>query len=256
MASKSRKTTEAEARAEAKAKAQAELKAKERRTTVIIVAASLLVIAALAGVIYFIVDSSKTPTIDEVAAPAGADETGGILVGSADGAHRADVYLDFMCPYCGHFEEINGPVLDSFSQSGDLAVYYHPLAFLDRYSSGTKYSSRSANAAAVVADRDPEHFTAFFAAMFANQPKENSTGLSDEQIAQIAVGVGVLQEVADTFKDGEFAEWVAAATQQASIDGVGGTPTFKIDRSIVEQTDVPYMTEGVLDQYLSSLFAQ
>ena len=251
----SKKDDAARARAEAKAKAQAELKAKERRTTVTIVAVALVVIAALAGVIYFIVDSSKAPGIGDVVTPAGADETGGILVGSAEGTHRADVYLDFMCPYCGHFEEINGPVLDSFSASGDLTVYYHPLAFLDRYSAGTNYSTRSANAAAVVADQSPEHFSAFFEAMFANQPEENTPGLTDEQIADIAVGVGVPQEVADTFKDGKFNDWVLAATQQASIDGVGGTPTFMMDRTIVEQTQVPYMQEGVLEQYLTQLFA-
>lgn len=245
----------AKARAEAKAKAQAELRAKERRTTIIIVAVSLVVIAALAGIIYFIVDASKTPSIGDVATPAGADKTGGILVGSADGAHRADVYLDFMCPYCGHFEEINGSVLASSSAAGDLSVYYHPLAFLDHYSAGTKYSTRAANAAAVVADQSPEHFGAFFEAMFAQQPEENTPGLTDKQIADIAVSVGVPQEVADTFTDGKFNDWVAAASQQASIDGVSVTPTFMIDRTIVEQTEVPYMQEGVLEQYLNQLAA-
>lgn len=251
MANKNDKA--AKARAEAKAKAQAELKAKERRTTVIIVAVSLVVIAALAGVIYFIVDSSKTPTLGDVTAPAGADATGGILVGPADGDIRTDVYLDFMCPYCGIFEETNAQTLQRFSDAGDVAVYYHPLAFLNRYSQGTDYSTRSANAAAVVADQSPEHFSAFFEAMFANQPEENTPGLTDEQIADIAVGVGVPQEVADTFKNGEFTDWVLAATQQASIDGVSSTPTLMIDRTIVQQQEVPYMNEGVLEDYLNSL---
>jgi len=251
MASKNDKA--AQARAQAKAKAQAELKSKERRTTVVIIAASLLVIAAFAGIVYFIIDSSKTPGLADVEWPAGADETGGILVGSAEAEVRADVYFDFMCPACGVFEETNAQTLQDFSESGDVAVYYHPLAFLNRYSAGTDYSTRSANASAVVADKSPEHFTAFFEAMFANRPEENTPGLTDERIAEIAVGVGVPQEVADTFKDGEFNDWVLAASQQASIDGVSQTPTLMIDRTIVEQTDVPYMQEGVLEQYLNSL---
>jgi protein-disulfide isomerase len=243
----------ASARAEAQAKAKAQLKAKERRTTAIIIAVSVLVIAVFGAVVFFIVDSSKTPGLADVQWPAGADSTGGILVGSADAAVRTDVYLDFMCPYCGHFEQINGPVLEEMSDAGSISVYYHPLSFLDRYSSGTKFSTRSANAAAVVADQSPEHFTAFFEAMFMNQPQENSTGLTDEQIASIAVAAGVPEEVADTFKNGEFTDWVLAATQQASIDGVSGTPALMIDRQLVQQSDVPYMNEGVLGTYLDSL---
>lgn len=253
MASKSERA--AQARAEARAKAQAQAKAKERRTTGIIIAVSVLVVAVLAGVIYFIVDSSKVPTLADVDWPAGADETGGILVGSAEGTVRTDVYLDFMCPYCGHFEEINGEMLADKSAAGEISLYYHPLSILDRYSSGTEFSTRSANAAAVVADQSPEHFAAFFAEMFTHQPAENTPGLTDDQIADIAVSVGVPQAVADTFKDGEFTDWVVAATQQSSIDGVEGTPSLMVNREIVSQADVPYMQEGVLEQYLDALTA-
>jgi len=252
MASKTQRA--AQARAEAKAKALAQAKARERRTTAIIVAASIGVLAILAGVVFFIVQSSKNPTLADVEWPAGGDETGGILVGEAtEGATRVDVYLDFMCPYCGVFEELNARTLTERSEAGEVNLYYHPLSFLDRYSNGTKFSTRSANAAAVVADQSPEHFGAFFEAMFSNQPAEGTSGLTDEEIAQIAVAVGVPQAVADTFKDGAFIDWVRAATDQSSIDGISGTPSIMVNREVVPQQTVPYMQEGVLGQFLDSL---
>lgn len=247
--------TKNERAAQARAKAQAELKAKERRTTAIVIAVSLVVVAIFAGVVYFIVDASKTPTLTETATPAGADATGGILVDANEATVRVDVYLDFMCPWCGVFEQTNAEMLAAKSAAGDVALYYHPLGFLDGYSQGTEFSSRAANAAAVVADQSPAHFAAFFAAMFANQPEENTPGLDDAAIASIAVGVGVPQAVADSFADGHFRDWVAAASQQASIDGVGGTPTIKVNGEIVKQQEVPYMQEGALEQYLDSLVA-
>ncbi|MGC4174446.1 DsbA family protein [Demequina sp.] len=245
----------AQARAQAKAKAQAEVKAKERRTTAIVIAVSIAVIAVFAGVVYFIVDTSKTPTLAEAHAPAGSDETGGILVGAAGGELRTDIYLDFLCPYCKIFEDTNAETLTSMSEAGDVSIYYHMLNGLDPYSNGTKYSTRTANAAAVVSDRSPEHLADFYAILFANQPAEQTPGLTDAEIANLAVSVGVPQEVADTFVDGEFNDWVNAAAQQASIDGVTATPTFMVNREPVNIQEVPFLQEGVLGPFLESQLA-
>jgi len=245
----------AQARADAKAKAQAAAQARERRTTVTIITVSLLVIAVFVGVVYFIANSSKAPAIADVHRPATADDTGGLLIGAAnEGATRVDVYFDFLCPYCAVFEHGNGEMLLAKSEAGDVALYYHPLGFLDGYSNGTKYSTRTANAAAVVADRAPQALPGFVVALFANQPAEGGAGLTDAQIADIAVGAGVPSDVAATFGDGEFTDWVAAATQQASIDGISSTPSLMIDREILPQSaEVPWMQEGVLERYLLSV---
>jgi protein-disulfide isomerase len=62
----------------------------------------------------------------------------------------------------------------------------HSVSILDRLSDGSEYSTRAASASAWVADRAPEQFSAFHESLFADQPEENTPGLSDEQIAQVA----------------------------------------------------------------------
>jgi protein-disulfide isomerase len=252
--------------AEARAKAQAQVKAKERRTTVTIIAVSLLVIIGFGAIVFFIVNSSKVPPLTDAHSPSVADETGGIPVGTGGVAGvdvpesgagtdvpRLDLYIDLMCPVCNQFEQINSADIDSLREAGTISVYYHPISILDRSSSGTKYSTRAANAVAVVAEKDPSHMLDFISALYSNQPQENTTGLDDATIAQIAEGVGVPSEVAATFKNGEFEKWVTAATDKASEDGMQGTPTVMVNREILDQTQVAYFSPGVLKAYLESV---
>lgn len=247
--------------AEARAKAQQQLKAKERRTTVIIIAVAVVIIAAFAAIVAFIVNSSKVPAIGDAHAPTVADDSGGIPVGTGGvagvdvptDANRVDLYIDLLCPVCNQFEQINAADIDELREAGTIAVYYHPIAILDSRSAGTNYSTRAANAVAVVADKDPEHMLDFISVLFANQPEENTPGLDDDTIAALAGGVGVPEDVTATFKNGEFSKWVTAATDRASQDGLQGTPTVMVNGEILDQADVPYFQEGVLKTYLESL---
>jgi protein-disulfide isomerase len=244
--------------AEARRLAQKQVAAKERRTTVIVVAVALVVIAAFAGIVYFIVNSSNVPSMAEVHKPAGSDLTGGIPVGASGiageevdpDAVRVDLYVDYMCPVCKTFEGINAADLDELREDGTIVVYYHPVSILDRVSQGTAFSTRAANAAGVVADQAPEAFVTFSDAMFANQPAEGTAGLDDASIAAIAIGSGVPADVADRIQDGEFTKWVLAATDQASQDGMSGTPTIMVNRTILNQEVVPYFEPGALKAYL------
>ncbi|GIG53713.1 DsbA family protein [Demequina activiva] len=250
--------------AAARAQAQKSVKAQERRTTLGIVIGALVALVVFGGIVFYIVQSSQVPPLDseDAVIPAGSDaETGGIPV-SSDGVAggevpadvpRVDLYEDFMCPICGQFEEINAEDIDALRESGEIAVYYHPISILDATSQGTDFSTRSANAAATVADAAPEHFLEFTAAMYANQPAEGTTGLSDEEIAQIAIDAGVPETIAETLDDGIFTKWVIAATERASQDGMQGTPTVMVNREILEQAEVPYFQPGALRTHLESL---
>ncbi|WP_062213361.1 DsbA family protein [Demequina oxidasica] len=258
MASKNEKA------AQARALAQAQVHQKERKSTMIIIAASVVGLLIFGGIVFFIVNSSKIPALTDAGAvlPAGSDETGGIPVGSTgtvgvdvpgDDVTRVDIYEDFMCPICNQFEQTNAADLDELREAGEISVYYHPISILDRVSLGTDYSTRAANAAATIADQSPEHFHEFAEALYANQPEENTEGLSDATMADIAVSVGVSQDVANSIADGDFRKWVAAATDQASQDGMSGTPTVMVNREILDQTEVSYFNPGTLKAYLESL---
>src|SRR5665647_3265056 len=116
-------------------------------------------------------DPAPAPLSDVADGPRGSTGSGGIPVGpegvagavhgAAPGAVVVSVYVDYMCPYCGQFEQVNGPILDQLRGEGTIVVEYHPVSILDEASLGTAYSTRAAAAAALVADQAPEAFVAF-----------------------------------------------------------------------------------------------
>lgn len=253
-------STAQDARLAARKQAQQQVKAQERRTSIFIVIGVAVALALFGGIVYFIVQQSSVPALDspEMVAPLGADNTGGILIGQdgaaggevPEDATRVDVYQDFMCPYCGMFEMTNGEDLEELVGAGEIALYVHPLALLDRSSQGTNFSTRSANALAAVADGAPEHVLEFSRLMYVNQPEQGTPGLSDDDIEELAIQAGVPQDVASTLADGKFTKWVIAATDQSSKDGVPGTPAVMVDRTMLAQQEVPYMQPDVLRAYL------
>jgi hypothetical protein len=85
-----------------------------------------------------------------------------------------DIYLDLQCPACKTFEERADPTIDELVAAGQAKVVYHPVAYLDRFSS-TRYASRAAQASGCAADVGV--FPAYLDLLFAEQPAENSAGL-------------------------------------------------------------------------------
>lgn len=261
----SSKTTREERRNAARAQAEKlrqEQAAKERRTRGILFAVlGLVVVGAVAAVFYIMNQANKSLLEDfEGATPQNSDLYGGVVVGESgvagqatDGADTLQVYLDFMCPWCGEFENANAEDLTALREAGELNVTYHVLSNLDGASAGTAFSTRSANAAAVVADQAPEAFVGFVEGMFDNQPEEGSEGLTDEQIAAIAVEAGVPQDVADSFTGGTFNEWVGVATQQSKRDGITGTPTIVLNGDKVDPNaeQLGYYETGALKTWLA-----
>ncbi|GAA1859819.1 DsbA family protein [Myceligenerans crystallogenes] len=245
-------STKAERREAARAEAlalQKKQQGRERTYRMVTLGLLGLLIVGLGVAIWLIIaESQKTGMEKADAIPAGVVDDTGIPVddkGAAgalvEDAPRLDVYVDFMCPVCGQFEALNGADINALREEGDVALVVHPVAILDRASQGTEYSTRAASSVAWVADQAPEAFIAYHDLLFANQPAENSPGLSDEQLASFAEQAGVPADVADGIKDGSatdtFGDWVLAATDQATSDealanpetGQFGTPTVMLD---------------------------
>lgn len=234
------------ARAEALA-LQKKQQSREKRSRLIVLSAlGLGLVVLVVAVVLIFLEGQKTPMEKVDNFPAGVVEQTGIPVGADgvagtenEGAKTLDVYVDYMCPICGQFESLNGASITEMREASDITLVVHPVSILDRLSEGTEYSTRAASAAAWVADRAPEQFNAFHEALFASQPEENTPGLSDEQLAQVAEQAGVPADVATGIADGEahetFGEWVEAATESATTDPdlAGdrgfGTPRLQID---------------------------
>ncbi len=248
---------------------QQERAARRQRTLWVGLATLLVIIVAVVG--WLIVKKGDQPPLADIALkPAGSTDSGGIPVG-ADGVPGATngaaadavtvaVYSDFMCPICSVFEEANADTLDKLRESGDIVVEYHPVSILDRASNGTAYSTRSATAAVLVSVEAPEQYLAFSKALFENQPDEGTDGLSDAEIADLARGAGVADDVAATIESGDYMgdtddvkdktsyrPWVLAATDQASQDLGGlGTPTIVIDGKVLDPQKYDWRQEGQL----------
>jgi protein-disulfide isomerase len=150
------------------------------------------------------------------------------------GAVIVDEYIDPMCPFCGQFEQTNGELLIAGVDSGDITLRVHSLTFLDRVSQGTNYSSRASAALTCQATLNPDNTLEFLSALFANQPQEQTAGLSDRQLADLATGdVSII----DCVEAGQYQDWSQQNTETAltgpidgaQIEAVTGTPTVLVD---------------------------
>lgn len=164
------------------------------------------------------------------AEPTAVSDPGSIGIKASASGEPAQVvvFLDFMCPACNSFEQNYGPGLDTLRNEGKITVEYRPLPFLDRFSSGTNYSSRSAAAAACVVDQSPEKYKAFVDSLYINQPAENSKGLDNAKLQKLATEAGAA-DISSCVSDKTFRPYVAFGGATASASGVIATPTVFAD---------------------------
>jgi len=183
-----------------------------------------------------------------------AAETPALRVGQTPVASEANpsdlvdikIYYDYLCPNCGLFEQRNGDQLREWIANEAATVEYHPIAIFTS-KSPTEYSLRAANAAACVAEFAPDDFFAFHEALFANQPEENTDGLSNEELVALAgeAGVGPLGAIEDCVDDERFRRWVKDATTRALTGPIAGTDVAAIESTptiIVNGQEFAYTT--------------
>jgi len=149
------------------------------------------------------------------------------------------LYVDYFCPVCGLFEETNGDQIATLVDSGAATVEIFPYAILDSVSQGTKYSTRSSNAAACVADFSPDTYFDFNNILFANQPEEQTGGLSDQELIDLTVEAGVenASSIEKCITQQTFKDWVAQARDRhrtegapnSNVDTIAGTPTVIVN---------------------------
>ena len=147
------------------------------------------------------------------------------------------MYVDYQCPICQQFETTNADQIAQWVTAGMATVEIHPIANLDAQSLGTRYSSRATNAAACVANFEPEKYWAVNEAFHANQPAEQTSGLTNAEIKTLVSDAGASsQDVTDCIGAETFKSWVTAATLRTRsaipnsiLDSVEGTPTVLVN---------------------------
>lgn len=154
------------------------------------------------------------PSPDETEAGTEATPTPAPTTSSTVDIH---IYVDYLSPDAGEFERANARQLVNWITEGAATVTYHPVALLTASSNGTKYSLRSAAAAACVATHSPAQFYAFNHDLLDDQPDVNTDGFSDSQLADIAGAVGSdnVKSVRSCIENQDYVTWAKDATSRA-----------------------------------------
>jgi hypothetical protein len=170
---------------------------------------SVAVVAVVALVIALVVWMNNAATSTPRAAQA---STGTGRRRRRLGEQTLDTYVDFMCPICNQFEKTYGDRILDLVNNGKITLNIHPIAILDRYSQGTVLHARR-HAMYCVAEADPMPACRSCRRCSQNQPQENSPGLTDDQILEIAKSVGV-DGIDSCVTDGTYIKFVASMTEK------------------------------------------
>jgi protein-disulfide isomerase len=166
-------------------------------------------------------DSTAPAHLPASATPAGD----GVVMG--EGLVTVDVYIDFLCPFCRQFELSSGEALATMVADGLISLVYHPMNFLDEAST-TRYSSRAAASAGCASDGG--RFAEYARALFVSQPPEGGSGLSDAELIQLGLSVGLPGHAfGECVRRGAYLAWPPYVTAMATARGVSATPTVLVD---------------------------
>lgn len=194
-------------------------------------AAVVVVLAVLATVVVILNnqanDPGTAPKSDIV-----NQETGAISFGSGD--DEIDTYVDFMCPVCGQFEDAYGEQLQTAAANDEITLNIHPVSILNRLSTTGQFSSLSGSSMYCVAEEAPDAALDYFNLLFANQPAENSAGLSVEEMSALAEQAGA-GAAADCIADGTYKSFVDSQTK---VHEIGGTPTVEINGERIDNANI------------------
>lgn len=126
------------------------------------------------------------------------------------------IYVDYSCPHCALFEQTNGEMLTGLIENGEATVEIVPLAFLDRSSGGSYYSSRASGAMACLAEAQPDAAWAAHTALLDPdvQPRDGAA-LDNQQLVQLIDGaVGGLEPAAlDCIETERFVSFAQSLNQ-------------------------------------------
>lgn len=241
--------------AERAAAIRAEQARTERRTRALVVGSVVVAMLLVVAVLGYLLSRSDT-TGQATEPPRGVVDGYSVPLGPGTAPVSVTVYEDFMCPYCGLFEQISSEPLREYVDRGDVQVRYHVVSFLDKASTDD-YSTRAANALFVVLDTaGPEVAVDFHDALFDNQPQEGGAGLTDDRMVDLAVQAGADEDaIRGPIQDLEFEQFVINATGEWSERGFTGTPAVAVNGQKVDFTDAESLlanTEQAIQEALAS----
>lgn len=209
---------------------QAELR-RQKSVRTVVIAVVVIIALLLAGGIGYLIWKSTRPA-GPVTTPTGvAADQPYLELGAPDGsgAPVLELHLDFMCPYCGQFEQINGADVAEMVANDEVTLHLVPRRLLDAQSTTGDFSSRAANALTCVYEENPDNAIPFLQLMFANQPPEGSAGLDNDQIFAYAQEAGATDAVRSCMDDRTYQPWIRQVVDPWAAENGDGTPYVEVD---------------------------
>ncbi len=121
-------------------------------------------------------------------------------------------YVDYLSPLGAQFTAANSDQLSALVKSGAATVEIHPLPLTTESGDAALHA---VNAAACVANFDPDNFWTYHKDVFASQPPPGGV-LSDGDLQQIAVEAGATsKDVAACIADHRYDSWAQDAAGRA-----------------------------------------
>ena len=204
----------------------------------------VVIVLVVAGLVGWGIAMTRDGSGESVAGTYQTSVQGAVVIAGAPAATTVDVYEDLLCPVCGRFEARFGADLTKAINEGKIQVRYHPVAILNRATKPTGYSTRAANA--VLCSAEAGVFQPYHDKLFAEQPREGSAGLSDQELIAKGKEVGAPDSFAQCVTSGKYNQAVTNETRRAvqdpslrsdPSDDRFGTPTVTVNGKRVEVTD-------------------
>ena len=211
------------------------------RTPLIIVGVVLaVVIVAVLG--YYLI-SNRTVTPGFTATASGAVVTAG------SGPVVIDMYEDFLCPGCNALEQRDGAAITTALNDNKITVKYHMLGFLDSKTNPAGYSTRAADASVCAATAGI--YGKYHQKLYAEQPAENSAGLTDDQLVTFGTDLGATGDfstcVKGTTHDADIKKETDAAKSNAALktNGQFATPTIAVAGKTIDINDSTWLATAI-----------
>ncbi len=224
---------------------QQEAAAKQKKFNRMIAFIAGGVALVLIGILIVVLVQNNTKVRAPQITPSFANTAGDALVINSNPAPAdapvVTIFIDYQCPNCKNFENVNGMMLEQEANAGTWTLQNMTMLFMEQNLSNTA-STRAARAAACAPDSAT--YAAVSRAIFDHQePTEvrGSVGYSDETLRQtVPTAAGLSGQDLTDFQacyDGEATlDFVKSVEKAAYNAGASGTPTLMVNGKFVQLT--------------------